>query len=197
MEPIGEEDMKAVLDRFYESGLRTPSAASKGGVQKVWKTASKGVPAERPEQRIQGRLLDWLKSHFLNHDVRPEVDNDEGRVDIVIFLKTPDEHKRMLVRNDWVLELKALNDKSSKEEAIGEAELKGRVKKGLTQVIAYKAALPSEFAALCCYDLRKEDIGDEKCFKEVAKAAKQNEIHLWRWYLHRNAESARNARYAA
>ena len=89
--PISEQALKATLDEFYETVLRTPSSILQGNGTRIWGSnsddARKGIPSHRPEERIQGRLLDRLKGAYPRHTWRGETPTEDGRADIVASRK--------------------------------------------------------------------------------------------------------------
>jgi len=97
--------------------------------------------------------------------------------------------------NEWVLELKALCDKTSTTgNPVPESNIREAVEGGLEQAIGYKTSLHAVNAALCCFDMRATDEGDEKCFEHVANAAAAESVPLWRWYLYRSTKHSRAAK---
>lgn len=192
--PVSPKQMKDVLDNFYERSLRTPFLITEGHAKRVWKEPMKGVPEHRPEEVIQGRLLDVLKAAFAQHELRAEPITDDGRADIVMSLKTISASGLPAVVNEWVLELKALADRTTTDNSVAVGKIHEAIRSGLEQVIAYKTQLNAVRAALCCYDMRKEDIGDETCFLNINNDASAHEIALWRWFLFRSTELARAAK---
>jgi hypothetical protein len=193
---ITPEDLKAGLDEFYTKRLRTPSLVVQGHSMRIWGTPSQGLPAERPEERIQGVLMSFLFARYSRFDVRAEVVTEDGRLDIKIFAKLFDSKGDKIVKNVWVLELKALTDRTSTGGVVGAKVVDEALQKGLTQAISYKDADHINQAALCCFDMRASDVGDAAVFSQIVQEANDNEIHLWRWYLYRSAEASRDAKRA-
>lgn len=195
--PISANDLRAVLDRFWLKCLRTPGLTIEGHAMKVWEKASKGIPAERPEERIQGKLLDAIKTHFTRHDMRAEPYTDDGRIDILIWSNTTSMSGMPVQLNEWVLELKAITDRTSTDQpkppSLVDPELRG----GLEQAMAYRGRTKALHAALCCYDMRTKDVGDAATFATVASDALTNNVALWRWYLFRSTSAARHAALAS
>jgi hypothetical protein len=196
-DPITSDDMKTALDHFHRKSLRTPALISEGHGQRVWKKASHGIPESRPEERIHGRLMDALRARFTRHQVRAEVNTDEGRVDIVVWTKSADSAGRPSMRNDWVLELKALADRTTNGKRVAKSVSEHGVQEGLTQAMSYRDSISALRAAVCCFDMRKSDLGDALVFKSIAARAKVRKIELWRWYLFRSAGIARVATQAS
>lgn len=192
--PVDTQQMKTVLDRFYERTLRTPALIAEGHAVRVWQDAANGVPEYRPEERIQGRLLDHLRGVFIGHHLRAEPVLEDGRADIIMWKRALSQGNQPAIVNEWVLELKALCDKTSSGESVGPAKAAEAVLSGLEQVMAYKSNLNAANGALCCYDMRAADRGDEACFVAVKDAAANDNVPLWRWYLFRQTRTSRRAR---
>lgn len=193
-DPIDEAHMKGTLDDFYEQNLRTPMTISEGHGDKIWKEARTGVPQPRPEETIEGLLLRHLNAIYTKHHARAQTPTDDGYLDIAIehIDRTVQGHPAK--RYDWLLELKALADRTSTDR-ISTSDVGEAVKKGLRQAIAYSEDLPSIARALCIYDLRDVANDDESCFDEVRADASERKVHLWRWRLLRSAEEGRIQRY--
>lgn len=192
--PITDQEMKAALDRFYDTTLRTPRASAEGHGLKIWKTASKGIPEHRPEERIQGRAVDQLRAKFPRRTLRAEPVTEDGRADIAMFAPVRSEDGHKSLRYDWVLELKALCDKTTTGNSVGKAKVIAAVTSGLDQLISYREGLNANRGALCCYDMRAEDEGADACFSHIAVKAKVQDAPLWHWYLYRNTASSRKAK---
>lgn len=190
--PITPAQMKMALDRFYEASLRTPLLIAEGHAMRVWKDAGRGIPEHRPEERIQGRLLDSLRGVFSRHDLRAEPVTDDGRADIVISRKTTTKGNLPAVIHEWVLELKALADMTSTGNP-STTDIPAAVRSGLEQALAYKQRLNALCAALCCYDMRVDDCGDAACFAHIASDAVASGLPLWRWYMFRSTAAGRRA----
>lgn len=192
--PITRSKMKEVLDKFYERSLRNPSASSEGHAKRVWKESAKGIPESRPEEIIQGRLLDALKAAFAMHDLRAEPVTDDGRADIVVWKKSITSGGLPAVINEWVLELKALADRTTTGNIVAPSSVTEAIQSGLEQAVGYKTKLNALHAALCCYDMRKSDCGDEVTFSYIKDDAEVHDIPLWRWFLFRTMAASRGAR---
>lgn len=190
---ITRQELKETLDRFYELSLRTPTQVNNANANRIWESAGTGVPRDHPEEIIQGRLADMLRGAFPRHDTRGEQVLAEGRADLVISRRTRTENGELATVNDWTLELKALTDMTSSGNRVN-SSIRPAVRKGLIQAISYKKLNNSQNAAVCCYDMRRADNGDDACFTpDFRGVAANRNIALWRWYLFRSAEQAREA----
>ncbi|WP_375306354.1 hypothetical protein WI560_32030 [Bradyrhizobium sp. A11] len=189
--PISPVDLKGVLDRFYDRSLRTPALVVEGHAMRIWSEANKGIPEPRPEERIQGRLSDFLKSAFPRYDVRSETQTADGRADIIVYRKDTTAGNLPATVTHWVLELKALCDMTSTGNAVPMANVPTAISDGLDQAIAYKSRLNAVNAALCCFDMQKEEEDEKSLFGHIDEDAKNANIHLWRWYLYRHTKASR------
>ncbi|HEX8191574.1 MAG TPA: hypothetical protein VF552_01610 [Allosphingosinicella sp.] len=192
--PITPAQMKEALDSFYERSLRTPYKITEGHAKRIWKEAGQGIPEFRPEEAIQGRLLDSLKAAFAKHDLHAEPITDDGRADIIVYMKTISAGGLPAVINEWVLELKALTDKTHTGNDVPPGKASAAVYGGLEQAIGYRTQLNALQAAVCCYDMRANDCGDEACFAHVKQEAAHHNVPLWRWYLFRSTSASRAAK---
>jgi hypothetical protein len=193
---ISPEDLKTCLDNAHRTALETPQRAGEGHAEQIWSDSSKGWPAHRPEERIQGKLINYLRARYTQHVVRAERKNDDGITDLMIFAHTQDVAGQKIVVNEWVLELKALTDKTESGNPIGPAEIKKRISDGLNQAVFYRNGEHARHAALCCYDMRANDEGDEACFAEIRDDAARESVVLWRWYLFRSSKALRTEKSA-
>lgn len=191
---IDIDDLKGCLDNFYRTTLQTPFLITEGHGARIWKKPSQGHPEERPEERIQGHLIDHLRSRYTRHVVRAEVSNEFGRCDLVIYANLYDIAGEKFVVKEWILELKALTDRTSEGESVANSVVSAAIEKGVRQAVTYREKEHARKAALCCYDMRAQETSDAECFAHVAAEANDNNVLLWRWYLFRSAEAARRAR---
>ncbi|QQM31716.1 hypothetical protein JET14_05980 [Martelella lutilitoris] len=188
--PMSEHELEKALNLFYHRCLRTPALAAEGHAKKIWRKSDKGIPDPRPEEAIQGRLMDGLRVAFVKYNFRAETFTDDGRADIEIWRYSNSEGQKARV-TDWILELKALADKTTTGSSVSDSKCREAIRSGLEQAVAYKQRLNAGRAALCCYDMRREDIGHEKCFTEIAESAATAEVPLWRWFLFRGTADSR------
>tara|TARA_R110000787_G_scaffold168191_1_gene281064 strand:- start:139 stop:591 length:453 start_codon:yes stop_codon:yes gene_type:complete len=129
--------------------------------------------------------------------VRAEVINEDGRLDLEVFAKLKDAVGEKVVKILWILELKALPEFGSTGTKVYGTTINAALNKGLGQALAYREAQHANQIALCCFDMRAEDVEDAEVFKKIATEANDNDVRLWRWYLYRSAEKAREAKRAA
>ena len=194
---ITADDLKACLDTAHQTALATPQRVGEGHAEQIWTDAGKGWPAHRPEERIQGKLINHLRARYTMHVVRAERKNDDGITDLMIFAHTQDVAGQKVVVNEWVLELKALTDKTEFGNPVPPSDIKKRISDGLIQAVSYRKEEHARHAALCCYDMRANDEGDEACFAEVNAEAIEEDVTLWRWYIFRTTKALRTEKYTA
>jgi hypothetical protein len=192
--PIDPARMKAALDTFYVDNLRTPMIAKAGHATSPWKMASKGVPNNRPEEIIEGRLLHQLKRLFPRHDSRSQPMTEDGIIDISVYMPESTRSGLPGRRCDYVLELKALADRTTNDNP-STSDHAEQIEKGYIQALAYSRAEQSLQAALCLFDMRAADFTDDSCFAGVKDRAAEEHIDLWRWKLLRSSEQGRQVRY--
>ncbi len=192
--PIDPARMKAALNKFYDDNLRTPMIAKAGHATSPWLKASKGVPNERPEEVIEGRLLPQLKALFPRHLSRSQPPNEDGIIDIAVYMDEPTRSGQPGRRCDYILELKALADRTTSDHP-SSTNHGEQIEKGYIQAFAYRRREQSLQAALCLFDMRAADFTDETCFADVKERAVVENIDLWRWKLLRSSEEGRDVLY--
>lgn len=192
---ITREDLKLCLDTAHRTSLETPQRAGEGHAEQLWNDAAKGWPAHRPEERVQAKLIQHLRAKYTKHTVRAERKNSDGITDLMIFARTKDVAGKKIVVNEWVLELKTLTDKTETGAIVPGPDIRKRIADGLVQVISYRDDEHARNAALCCYDMRSNDEGDDTCFAEVRNEATNQSVELWRWFLHRSSKALRTEKY--
>lgn len=190
---ITKENLEDCLNNFHRTSLQTPQRVREGHAEAIWANATKGWPAHRPEERIQGKLIQHLRARYTKHVVRAEPKNDDGITDLVIFAHTFNVANKKIVVKEWVLELKALTDHTSTGNSVSRSVVQDALDKGLTQAIAYRDKEHAGRAALCCYDMRSKDEGSKTCFGKICVEAERNNVVLWRWYIFRSSERSRVA----
>lgn len=193
--PISPEVLKSTLDAIYDDNFRTPLVANVTHQRKVWKDSGKGWPQSRPEEVIHGRLENALKRAFPKHGTKSEETTKLGRADLSIFKRVTSPAGHPTIRTDWLLELKALCDHTSKGTKKPANAWSAAVTEGITQIKAYASLIYPIQKALCCFDMREVAHDDEKCFAHVTTEASGLNIHLWRWFLFRSSSAARDAEF--
>ena len=109
----------------------------------------------------------------------------EGRLDLKIEESDPLDPSKFT--RHAIIELKVLRSFHESGKTFYKKETKNLVKSGVTQVSSYGKGMPANWLALCCFDMRNVDTGEE-CFKPVRKLAKRLKVHLKRWFLYAEAK---------
>jgi hypothetical protein len=166
------------VDRFYCGSLVTPRASP--GTRRIWKNGQKWHPVERTERLIQSDLRLALYMWFLGCEVRQEVDDSVGRLDLLI--EQPDRSTPGSIVTHAVVELKVLRSFRPTGGVVNPSENKDAMKTGVQQAAAYRTKMNARLALLFCFDMRKvEDVS--RCFDSVRSLATSLEVHLRVWYL--------------
>jgi hypothetical protein len=177
-----------VIERVYRQCLFTPDAQVKGNP--LWKNPHQFRPYSNAEHKVQAYLKPAFAAAFPTCRVYDEVAGTMGRADL--HLEEPDPLDRGRATYLAVLELKVLRSYSEAGKSVSDTEVADWVEKGVKQAGMYGKERPYRVAALCCFDMRKKDSGDQ-CFQAVLELASELEVALRRWYLYASSELARDA----
>ena len=114
-----------------------------------------------------------------------------GRADIHIAEHDPLDYSRLTYLA--VLEIKVLRTFSDTGKT-GYSDKKNLtwIEDGIKQAAAYREEHGHRVAVLCCFDMRKEDTGEE-CFEPFRSLAETRSVDLRRWYLFASSRLAREA----
>jgi hypothetical protein len=178
------------IDNIYRNCLITPDAQPVAG--RLWENSNKWYPIRDAEGRIQLALKAGLVTAFPYCAVRHEQASVPGRVDLEIEESDPID-RGVTVRHA-VLELKVLRSFGSTGDSVSLTETIEWIASGVRQAAAYRDDKEARAAALCCFDMRKEDSG-ESCFEQVRDLAKEYEVRLKRWFLFASADLYRLSSY--
>lgn len=192
--PLGGSDISLdkileAINNVYCQCLVTPSAQINAG--KLWEQSDKWRPVVNAEAIIQWTLKAGLVAAFPSCIVRHEQTSVSGRVDLEIEECGPLD-REAIVRHA-VLELKVLRSFGSTGETVSPSEILAEIKSGVLQAAAYRDDKSARAAALCCFDMRKADLG-ESCFEHVSTLAEGAKVRLKRWYLFASASLYRKSR---
>ena len=176
------------IERTYKKDMITPEQQTKTG--KLWQNQDKWWPKSDAEDRIQMYLRIGLNSTFLTCDVRHEHVIAEGRLDLIIEERDPLNPGK--VTNHAVLELKVL--RSYGATGLGQTDKYNRdwIESGVNQAHGYCIGKNAKWSALCCFDMRKHDTGEE-CFEHVREMADCLKVGLKRWFLYAKSKHLRAA----
>lgn len=185
-----------VIEATHRNKMITPDAQIKA--IPLWVDRDKWWPYENAEDRVQGYLEIALNAAFPTCTVRAEQDGmAEGRLDLEIIENDPVEPSK--VTQHGIIELKVLRSFGSTGRIVTKKYTNEWIQSGVEQAAAYRDSpgRKAKWAALACFDMRKEDTGDELCFKHVKTLAKNLDVHLRRWFLHATSKQLRSALAAA
>ena len=176
-----------VINHVYEDCLVTPDAQAKAG--KLWTNNGKWWPASNAEDIIQLYLRAGLTTAFPTCTVRHEQAGVNGRLDLG-FEEEIAPHSGHFVRHA-VLELKVLRSFTSGGTTVGGKDTRCWIKSGIKQAYSYREEVGSRFAALCCFDMRKENTGEE-CFDDVRELASRLAVELKNWFIFATSQQYRD-----
>lgn len=193
---LGEADLDlerlfALIEGVYRQCLITPGAQT--APARLWANASRWWPSRSAEAVVEIYLRPGLKSGLDAYEVRSQKSMVEGRLDIAIELRDPQDPSNVV--HCAILELKVLRSFTHSGNAINDADTLQRLQDGVDQAAAYRASQGSRLAALCCFDMRREDTA-ESCFDAVRAAAATLDVALRRWFIYSSARSYQRGRTA-
>ncbi len=174
------------IEGTYKDDMITPEQQTKPA--KLWQNQSKWWPKRDAEDRIQMYLRIGLNRAFQTCDVRHEQVIAEGRLDLII--EERDALDPNIVHKHAVLELKVLRDFRVGGATVTEKHTCDWIESGVEQAFGYRKG--AKWSALCCFDMRKNDTG-EQCFKHVRDMADRLKVHLKRWFLYSKSAHYRKA----
>ncbi len=188
---VSAERIFAVIDRVWRSSLQTPRKAASFP---IWATASKCMPGRRAEKTIQAILVAGFAADLLTCILRPEVDVDSGRIDIVIAEADPIDVSKEICHA--VVELKVLRSFSNTGHPVGESVAIDAIADGITQASEYAKDKKARVTTLCCFDMRSSHSCGDIFSKEVRASALEAAVIMGLWYLFSSAKQFRNVRRA-
>lgn len=184
---ISMEQVFSLINLVHRNTLVSPDGQPQEG--KLWRRNSRHWPAENAEGMIQLYLVVGLKTKFPWCTPRFEQPGISGRLDIQIEVVSP--LNRLNVIQLAILELKVLRSFGSTGKSVSKNETLEWVKEGVKQAASYRDDRHAQWAALCCFDMRKEDTG-ESCFEHVLELAERLDVILKIWFLFASAKEYRD-----
>ncbi|MCG7801270.1 hypothetical protein MCV29_08520 [Enterobacter asburiae] len=184
---VTEEFLFKVFDKAYQTSLITPTALNNAGCH-IWQDASKFIPSDQVEKKIQRTLYTALATN-LDCELMPlnEVSIEDGRLDFLILSK----ETQGKLNSHAVVELKALRSMTQSGKEYVESVKKEWVTKGMHQVITFSQKFTPSHSILSCYDMSKNDYSDDYWFSDTKELAELNEVKQWRWRIYNTAEARR------
>jgi hypothetical protein len=186
---ISLDDIFTAIERIYEQSLKTPEGLTDASL--LWHDPEKWISKKRAEAFVQQSLKDGLIGAFPTCDIRHEQTTPEGRTDIEIEERDPLDSSK--VTRHAILEIKVLRSFWETGRRVSKTYTSNWVRSGIKQAAIYRDSKGARVSALCCFDMRSEDTGDE-CFTPVVKFGAKLSVTLKRWYLYSKSEYLREAR---
>ena len=186
---VTAEEVFEAIDLLHGQRFVTPSGLPQG--VNLWKNPRNHWPSEVAETLVQSHLEAGLTLQFPYCTVRHEQTQTAGRTDLEIERFNP--HDRSSVTYQAILELKVLRSFSHTGTKVSEAENKNAIREGIRQAASYRKFKAARWSALCCFDMRQSDGGDEACFAHVKESADAKDIALKRWFLYASPAEFRAA----
>lgn len=176
------------VNRAYKEHLITPEAQT--GEGKLWKKSSHWWAASNAEKLVQFYLKVHLCGAFPLCKIREEQTQKSGRIDLEIDEPIIGLSGGFLVHA--ILELKVLRSRGETGGIYTDEQTLDWVKKGVEQASAYGLEREALASALCCFDLRTNDTGDD-CFTHVRSLATSLKVSLRRWFVYASSAAFREA----
>ena len=186
---VTTEDVFDAIDLLHDQCFVTPS----GLPQRVnlWKNPSLHWPREDAEALVQSHLKAGLTLRFPFCRIRHEQTQTAGRTDLEIERINPLD--RSSVTYQAILELKVLRSFRHKGATVSDAVTKEAVTEGVRQAASYRKTKEARWSALCCFDMRRSNDGDEACCAHVQESAGADYVALGRWFLYASPAEYRKA----
>ncbi|QIK82331.1 hypothetical protein [Sanguibacter sp. HDW7] len=177
---------REVIDLAHSEHLASPHTQ----IVPTWKKAPTHWAASNAEAVIQSVIKVALKSTFVFCEVDKEGHVKTGRFDLSISYVDPSTRTRTYY---GVLELKVLKSAGSGGAIVAAADNLAAVKDGLVQAYSYRNDLSAFWAALCCFDMRKDPDATDECFAAIAGEAVQHDVNVSRWRLFNSVKKYRES----
>lgn len=176
------------IERIYQQNLITPISLPPG--TGLWINSRLYHPRENAEALVQSYLKIGLTGAFPSCIFRHEQSQPAGRTDLEIFTINPLDGKSSVAYA--IIELKVLRSFGSRGAAVSQAYTNSAIEEGVKQAAAYRETKPANWSALCCFDMRKDDLGEDACFFHVRCLATHREVSLKRWFIFASSSAYRD-----
>jgi hypothetical protein len=184
---VEPQQITDALDGLYAL-IRSPDQTE---TNNLWKNAPKWWPVHRAEKAIQHDVTRALAGRFFFLDVRMEQPSSVGRTDVELI--DTQSHEPGLNIRHALIELKVLRSFGSTGKSVSDAVNARQLREGLRQAVQYGRANNSKIRMLACYDMRRTDLGDESCFRDIATRATAAAVLLQRYFLYHSSAALREA----
>ena len=186
---VSRSEVFDVIGTLHRQILITPNSMPPAG--RLWESSSRCWVKRDAEALVQLQLKAGLAAVFTHCTIWHEQTQQTGRTDLEIDQVDP--LNRGEVTRYAILELKVLRSFGSTGTPVTEAKTQEWIKEGVRQAAAYRIEKGSQWSALCCFDMRRDDVGDTQCFAQVRGYAARSSVTLRRWYLYSSAGGYRKA----
>ena len=186
---VSPAEVFEVIDQLHKECFVTPYGLPPR--MHLWQNAEKQWPRKDAEAMMQSHLKAGLVVKFPFCKIRHEQPNTAGRTDLEIDKPELGGLKRFV--SHALLELKILRSYGSTGSPVSPNATAEWISEGLRQAIAYRKETGGQWSALCCFDMRKDDEGDDDTFDHVRDSAIQSHVDLWRWFLYSSTDDYRQA----
>ena len=182
-------DVLSAIDQVYKQCFIVPGGLPQG--VSLWHDSSRYWPLEDAESQVQSYLKVGLAMKFPYCTIRHEQTHLTGRTDLEI--EQQDTLDRSVYVRHAVLELKVLRSFWSTGSTVSDTKTKEWISEGVRQAAAYCSENGFQWSALCCFDMRENDVGDGASFAHVRERADSLDVMLKRWFLYASAAELRRA----
>ena len=188
---VSPDEVFEAIARLHSDFFITPGSMPQGG--RLWRNASEYRVKRDAEALVQSHLKAGLVMRFPYCTIRHEQPQQAGRTDIEIEQRNP--HDGAAFTLHAIIELKVLRSFGSTGSKVTQAATERQIREGVRQAAAYRKYKSAEWSALCCFDMRRIDVGCDSCFASVRDWAKDLEVLLRRWFLYASTEAHRQAMF--
>ncbi len=186
------DEVREVLDGIHTTSLCTPDA--QGHIGSTWKDSRSRLPVREAELAVQRTVKVGLQGKYLGvFNVVAEQPGPSGRFDLMV--EQFDALDRTSLTRHVLLELKVLRSRTHTGTQVREAQNGKAIEDGVRQAAVYRDERNVRSAALCCYDMRDEFVGEEM-FSDVRDAAAAARVELWSWHLFSSSKAYREAKFS-
>lgn len=182
-------DVFEAIDLLHETCFITPGGLPQG--VNLWANSDRHWARRDAEALIQSHMKAGLSLRFPYCTVRQEQSQVSGRTDLEIEQGNPADHGS--VTRYAILELKVLRSFGSTGRAVTSEYTDKWIESGIEQAAAYRIEKEARWSALCCFDMRLEDLGHTRCFESVRGMAECLYVRLGRWYLYASQDDYRRS----